>query len=187
MTATGPRSSSGFRRVDERTIHTGRVIEVVEGRFETPDGEVVEREIVRHPGAVGVVPVDGDEVILVRQYRAAADADLLEIPAGKRDIPGESASAAAGRELAEEIGYVAGSLVELAGFYNSVGFSDEYSRVFLATALSPATPDPQGPEEQYMTVERLSLDAVPAAISDGRIEDAKTIIGLLAALRHLQR
>ncbi|MEM7142029.1 MAG: NUDIX hydrolase [Actinomycetota bacterium] len=188
MTEPGPRSASGFRRIAERSIHTGFVIEVVEADFETPDGERIIRDVVRHPGAVSVVPVDGDEVILVRQYRAAAEVDLLEIPAGKRDVPGEPPAETALRELAEEVGFTTSTpLVPLSEFYNSVGFSDEYSYVFLATDLEPVPLDRQGPEEQHMTIERWPLDDVAAAIADGRICDAKTVVGLLAALRHLGR
>jgi ADP-ribose pyrophosphatase len=187
VTDPGPRSASGFRRLRERSIHRGHAIDVVVVEVETPDGDVVERDVVRHPGAVSVVPVDGDEVVLVRQYRAPAEKELLEIPAGKRDVAGEPPEVTAVRELEEEVGLTTSALVPLATFYNSVGFSDEYSHVFLATALSPVPASPHGPEERHMTVERWSLDEVPAAIADGRIEDAKTVIGLLAALRHLGR
>lgn len=183
----GPRSPVGFRSLSERVVHEGAVITVVSGEFETPDGQIIQRDIVRHPGAVSVVPVVGDEVILVRQYRAAADREMLELPAGKRDIPGEPPEMTAKRELIEEIGCSAGSLVRLATFYNSVGFSDEYSYVFLATDLKEASINRQGPEEEHMTIERLSLDSVVAAITDRRIEDAKTVIGLLMALRYLGR
>lgn len=188
MTGPGARSGSGFRQVRERTIHTGAIISLVEGEFETPDGATMHREIVRHPGAVSVVPVDGDDVILVRQYRASVDKDLLEIPAGKRDVAGEAPEHTAVREMGEEIGFTtAAPLVRLATFYNSVGFSDEHSHVFLATDLEPVPIDRQGPEESHMTIERWSLDDLPIAIADGRIEDAKTVIGLLSALRHLGR
>ena len=187
MTDLGPRSPSGFRSLGERIIHEGIVFKVVSGEFETPDGQVVQRDIVRHMGAVSVVPVVGDEVILVRQYRAAADKEMLELPAGKRDIVGEPPETTAKRELIEEIGYSTRSLVQLATFYNSVGFSDEYSYVFLATELEKASINRQGPEEQHMTIERLALDEVAAAIASGQIEDAKTVIGLMMALRYLGR
>jgi ADP-ribose pyrophosphatase len=134
-----------------------------------------------------VVPVDGDEVILVRQFRAALGTDLLEIPAGKRDVPGEPPEVTAARELEEEIGMLAGSLVPLAEFYNSAGFSDEYSYVYLATDLRAGVQSLQGEEEQHMTVERHRLEDVPAMIERGELADAKTIIGLLLALRHLGR
>ena len=187
MTDPGPRSPSGFRSLGERVIHEGAVFSVVVGEFETPDGQVVQRDIVRHPGAVCVVPVVGDDVILVRQYRAAADREMLELPAGKRDVPGEAPETTAERELIEEIGYSARSLVQLATFYNSVGFSDEYSYVFLATGLTEARTDRQGPEEEHMTIERRPLSSIPGAIASQEIEDAKTVIGLMVALRHLGR
>lgn len=168
-------------------IYEGVIFKVVSGEFETPDGQVIQRDIVRHPGAVTVVPVVGDEVILVRQYRAAVDRELLELPAGKRDVPGEPPETTAKRELIEEVGYSASSLVLLATSYNSAGFSDEYSYVFLATDLEKASTNRQGPEEQHMTIERLALDDVVGAIAEQRIEDATTQIGLLLALRYLGR
>ncbi|MEZ5244658.1 MAG: NUDIX hydrolase [Acidimicrobiales bacterium] len=188
MTEPGPRSASGFRRITERRIHQGWSIDVVVADFETPDGEIVSRDVVRHPGAVAVVPLDGDDIVLVRQYRAAIEQDLLEIPAGKRDVADEPPETGALRELAEEVGFTTSTpLVPLVEFYNSVGFSDEYSYVYLATDLEPVPLDRQGPEEQHMTIERWPVDSIAAAIADGDITDGKTVIGLLAALRHLGR
>ena len=116
----------GFRKLDERVVWEGSLISVAQGRYETPDGEEFERDVVHHPGAVSVVPVvdQGSAVLLVRQYRAAVDAELLEIPAGLRDVEGEAPEATAGRELEEEVGMRAGRLEKLAEFYNSAGFSD---------------------------------------------------------------
>ncbi len=83
--------AGGFRRVDERVLHRGYVITLAEGTFAAPDGTEFTREVVHHPGAVSVVPLHDDgTVTLVRQYRAAIDDDLLEIPAGKRDVEGEA-------------------------------------------------------------------------------------------------
>ncbi len=176
-----------FEKIGERVVHEGAVVTFTVGTFRSPDGVVLERDVVKHPGAVSVVPVDGDEVILVRQYRAALGRDLLEIPAGKRDVPGEPPEATAVRELEEEIGMRAATLVPLAEFYNSAGFSDEYSYVYLATDLEAGEQSLQGVEEQHMTVERHRLDDVPAMIASHELVDAKTIIGLLLALRHLGR
>lgn len=188
MTEPGPRSASGFRRTGRREVYEGWLIRVEAVEFETPDGDTFTRDIVRHPGAVSVVPVDGDEVVLIRQFRAPAEEDLLEIPAGKRDVAGEPPEETALRELAEEVGLTTATpLVLLSEFYNSVGFSDEYSYVYLATDLEPAPLDRQGPEEHHMTTERWPLDDIAGAVADGRIKDAKTVIGLLAALRHLGR
>jgi 8-oxo-dGTP pyrophosphatase MutT (NUDIX family) len=174
---------TGFRQLDERTVYDGVVIRVAVGTFETPTGSVVERDIVRHPGAVGVVPIDGDDVILVRQYRAAADRELLEIPAGKRDVPGEDPELTAIRELAEEIGKHPGKIELVAQFYNSVGFSDEYSYVYLGTDLRDVPSSAHGEEEQHMTIERVPLASVAAMIAAGEILDAKTIVGLTLALQ----
>ncbi len=188
MTKVGSRGGPPrFRLVAENEIYRGRVITLVTGEFLTPEGETVTREIVHHPGAVAIVALDGDEVVLVRQYRAAAGREILEIPAGKRDIEGESPATTAIRELEEEVGFTTDRLVELCCFYNSVGFSDEYSYVYLATDLRPVPTNPQGPEEHHMSIERLRLDEAWGAVSDGRIEDAKTVVGLLAALRFLGR
>ena len=176
-----------FEKIGERVVHEGAVVTFTVGTFRSPDGVVLERDVVKHPGAVSVVPVDGDEVILVRQYRAALGRDLLEIPAGKRDVPGEPPEATAVRELEEEIGMRAATLVPLAEFYNSAGFSDEYSYVYLATDLVAGEQSLQGVEEQHMTVERHRLADVPAMIAAHELVDAKTIIGLLLALRHLGR
>ena len=176
---------SPFQKRGEREIWEGTVVSVAEGTFVAPDGSEFQRDIVHHPGAVSVVPVDGDEVVLVRQYRAAVDLEVLEIPAGKRDVAGEDPEVTANRELAEEVGLHAGRLEKLCEFYNSLGFSDELSHVFLGTDLTEVPKDLQGEEEQHMTVERIRLDDVPALIADRRLVDAKTVIGLLLARERL--
>ena len=179
--------AAAFVKGPERVIYEGHVIQVAVGTFTAPNGEVVERDLIHHPGAVAVVPLDGDDVILVRQYRAALGLHLLEIPAGKRDVADEPPRACARRELAEEIGMQASSLVEVASFFNSAGFCDELSHVFVATSLSPVARQAHGLEEEYMTVERHRLDDVPAMIASGELRDAKSIIGLLLALRQRGR
>jgi ADP-ribose pyrophosphatase len=159
------------------------LISVGVGTFEAPDGDTFERDLVHHPGAVSIVPVvdDGREVLMVRQYRAAIDAELLEIPAGKRDVPDEPPEATAHRELEEEVGMRAGRLEKLAEFYNSPGFCDEHSFVFLALDLEQSEISAHSPEEQHMTVERVPLDAVPRLVAAGELVDAKSIIGLCLA------
>ncbi len=169
-----------FRRQGETLHYQGPLIQVATGTFEAPDGATFERDVVHHPGAVSAVPLlEGDEaVLLVRQYRAAVDRVLLEIPAGKRDVQGEPPERTALRELVEEVGMRAGRLDRLAEFYNSPGFCDEHSVVFLARDLEPCDLDLQGVEEQHMTVEEVLLDDVAQLIRSGVIVDAKTIIGL---------
>lgn len=188
MSPAGDAGSAPFRKIGEETRHQGHVISLGIGTFEGPDGEHFTRDIVHHPGAVSVVPLLEDQrVVLVRQYRAALDAWLLEIPAGKRDVPGEAPEITAGRELAEEVGYLAGSLELLAQFHNSAGFSDERSYVYLGTQLTATATDLQGVEEEHMTIELVALDDVPEMIQQAEITDAKTIIGLTLALRRLGR
>lgn len=179
---------TGFRLVEERPVAAGAVIALKVGTFESPDGTRFERDIVRHPGAVTVVPLsDDDHVLLVRQYRAAVDADMLEIPAGKRDVPGEATEVTAARELEEEVGRQAGRLELLGRFYNSPGFCDELSWSYLARDLQEVGNDLQGVEEQYLTVEEVALADIDGMIASGAIVDAKTIIGLTLALRRLGR
>ena len=176
--------TGGFRRLEESELYRGALVTVARGRFQAPDGSKFERDVVHHPGAVAVVPVvrpESGEVLLVRQYRAPLDRDLLEIPAGKRDVAAEPPADTARRELIEEVGYRAGRLELLAQFYNSPGFCDEHSFAYLALELSPTGKDAQGVEEQHMTVEHIELDDVPALIRRGAIIDAKTIIGLTLA------
>ncbi|MFP5319525.1 MAG: NUDIX hydrolase [Acidimicrobiia bacterium] len=180
--------SSPFRKLSERTVFEGSLVSVAVATFEGPDG-TFERDVVHHPGAVDVVPLldDGRTVVMVRQYRAAIDADVLEIPAGKRDVQEEPPEVTAHRELEEEIGMRAGRMELLARFLNSPGFCDEESWVFLARDLTATANSLQGVEEQHMTVEEISLDDVPRLIASGDLVDAKTIIGLLLAREALGR
>ncbi len=175
-----------FTKLGEATIHAGGIITLATGTFEAPDGERFERDIVHHPGAVSVVPlIDDGRVVLVRQFRAAVDDELLEIPAGKRDVADEPPDATAHRELVEEIGYRAGRLELLGRFYNSPGFADELSFTFLARDLEHVGASTVGPEEQHMTIETVHLDDVPDLIAAGELVDAKTIIGLLLTRERL--
>ena len=176
-----------FHRVREREIHHGPLLRYVVATFAGPDGEEFERELVEHPGAVSVVPIvdEGTAALLVRQFRAPLGASLLEIPAGKRDVAGEAPELTARRELEEEVGMRAGRLEKLAEFYNSPGFCDEHSFVFMGLDLEPCALDRQGVEEQHMTIEKVALDDVPGLIAGGALTDAKSIIGLMLARESL--
>ncbi len=168
-----------FRKLAETEVHRSSLITVTSARFAGPDGTEFERDIVHHPGAVVVVPLTAvGTVLMVRQFRAAVGAALLEIPAGKRDVAGEPTEVTAARELAEEVGRRAGRLDLLARFYNSPGFSDELSWLYLARDLTEVPENRQGAEERAMTVEEVALADVPALIQTGEIIDAKSIIGL---------
>jgi ADP-ribose pyrophosphatase len=177
---------AGFRKVEEQQLHQGHVISLATVTYQDPDGGTFEREVVHHPGAVSVVPVTEDGlVVMVRQFRVAIDDDALEIPAGKRDVPGEDPEVTAQRELGEEVGLHADHLELLARFHNSIGFSDELSHVYLGTGLTEVPLDLQGVEEQHMRIERVALDDVPGLIAAGELTDAKSIIGLTLARERL--
>ena len=178
--------SPPFRKVADRPLFEGHLISVTTAEFEGPGGARFHREIVHHPGAVVVVPVTAaGRAIMVRQFRAAAGGELLEIPAGKRDVADEPTEVTAARELAEEVGRRAGRLQLLARFYNSPGFCDELTFLYLATDLEEVPIDRQGVEEQHMTVEEIPLESVPDLIASGQLVDAKSIIGLTLAKQAL--
>jgi 8-oxo-dGTP pyrophosphatase MutT (NUDIX family) len=175
-----------FRRVSEETAYRGTLVTVARGQFEAPGGETFERDVIHHPGAVVVVPlVDDRTALLVRQYRAAIDREILEVPAGKRDVDGEPTEVTAARELEEEVGRRAGRLELLAEFYNSPGFCDEHSWLYLARDLTEVPDSRQGLEEQEMTLHEVPLAQVDSLIESGELVDAKTILGLSLAMRRL--
>ena len=171
--------SAGDRRfepVDERTVFDGTIFRVTRERFRYPDGDVVEREIVRHRGAVAMVAHDETDLYLVRQPReAVGDPDFLEIPAGRLDQEGESPLQAAKRELAEEIGKAAARWETVLSYVSSAGMSDEVVHIFHATGLSERAADAE--ENERIEMVRWPLDDLDGAIAATR--DAKTLIGLL--------
>lgn len=163
--------AGGFFRVEVDTIRL-------------PGGRTAVREIVRHSGATAVVPVRDGAVLLVRQNRHAVGDDLLEIPAGKLDVVGESPEDCAERELWEETGFRATSMEPVGVFYASPGFTDEAFHLFVATGLVADGPPPEHDDGEPIASEWLDLADAVAAVSDGRIRDAKTALGIaLVALR----
>lgn len=180
-----------FRHHGDRLVHQGYIWKVVVGDFESPDGELFTRDVVRSPGAVAAVPIrpgaDGrPSVVLVRQYRAPFDAVVVEVPAGMRDVADEPTELTAERELVEEVGLRPGRLEHLVDFYPSVGMTDAVLAVYLATDLEDVGRDTHGPEEAHMEVVEVALEEAVAMIERGEIHDAKTIIGILLAERRLR-
>lgn len=168
-----------FRPVGEETVYEGHIIRVAVGTFTGPDGDTFTRDVVHHPGAVAVVPLHDDgTVTLVRQYRAALDATLLEIPAGIRDVEGEPPEETARRELVEEAGLEATDVEHLVSFHTAPGMSDEVLDVYVATGLREVDASAQGVEEEAMTIERHPLADLEAMIADGRLTDAKSVIAV---------
>jgi ADP-ribose pyrophosphatase len=177
---------TGFRRVSEEELLRAWLFRVDRLHMVDPAGHAFERIVVRHPGAVTVVPVHDDGTVsLVRQYRAAVDAMVLEIPAGTRDRDGESAEATARRELAEEAGLEATTWETLIGIWNTPGVSDQQTTIFLATGLTAVESRPDGVEEAYMKVERIPLAEVDALVADGTLRDETTVLGLYLARQRL--
>ncbi len=174
-----------FRRVGDETIYSGRVFRVATRTLQAPDGSRFTRDIVLHLGAVAAVPLveraGGPAVVMVRQYRAALDGPVLEIPAGKRDVPDEAPDKTVARELAEEIGMNVGSLLKLGELLTSPGFSDERCIIFLARDLTPCPPERHGFEEQAMEVVEIPFAEAWALVTAGKILDAKTVVGLALA------
>lgn len=191
MTEAAPDAPDAeFRQTGERVIHGWHLWRLVAGSFVAPSGEAFERTFVRSPGAVGVVPlrVDGDGrpvVVLVRQYRAAFDALVLEVPAGMRDVDGEPADGTARREMVEEAGLTAGRLERLTTFLPSAGLTDSTLELFVAMDLGTADAEAHGPEEEFMEIVELPLAAALELVERGEITDAKTVIGLLLVDRLL--
>lgn len=180
MGERGGNQADAERVLGSERVFVGTLIAVRRDRVATPAGRETTREVVEHPGAVAVVPLLPDgRVVLVRQYRHAVGRALLEIPAGTLDRPGESAEAAAARELAEETGYRAGRLTPLASFYTAPGFCTELLTVFLATDLTPG--EQATMDDEAIAVELVPLDDAPALAARGELADAKTLVGLLTA------
>jgi ADP-ribose pyrophosphatase len=177
-----------FRRLNDSEVHHGYIWRVVVAEFEAPDGSRFRRDIVRSPGAVGVVPVivggDGQPaVVLVSQYRPPYERTLIEIPAGMRDVPGEPPEETGRRELVEEAGLQAGRMTHLIDMLPSPGLTDSVTAIFMATDCTPADRQLHGPEEQHSELLELPLSEALEMIEDGRIGDAKTVVGLLLADR----
>jgi 8-oxo-dGTP pyrophosphatase MutT (NUDIX family) len=169
--------SSRFERVGSETIFEGVFFTVRRDRFRHEDGETAVREIVLHPGAVGIVVLDEDRLWLVRQPREAAGVpDLLEIPAGKLDEEGESPLETAKRELAEEIGKQAERWEPLGSFYTSPGFTNEEIHLFLATGISDVDERPELEEDERIDVEARPLADLDAIL--GETKDSKTLVAL---------
>ena len=166
-----------FERLGAEIGWEGQVIRAGVEQFRYPDGNVVSREKVWHPGAVGIIALDHEHVWLTRQPREAAGApDSLEIPAGKLDVKDEPPLATAKRELAEEIGKRAAQWEHVMSFFTSPGFSDERVHLYLATELSDA-PEQEPIEDERIEIVPWPLAQLEQAIAD--CEDSKSLIALL--------
>lgn len=167
------------RLVSSERPFTGKLLKIRVDEVLLPNGKHSKREIVEHRGAVAIVAMVGGRVVLERQYRHAAGKVMLEIPAGGLE-EGETPDAAAVRELEEETGFVAGKMEKLAHFYVAVGYSTEIIWLYFATDLKKKRARQE--EDEFIETITLPFEEAMKMVSSNRIEDAKTIIGLLMAM-----
>ena len=170
------------RTVSSEHVFRGDLLSLRVDVVELDSGRRTTREVVEHPGAVAILAWDGERLAMVSQWRAAASGELLEIPAGTLE-PGEQPGATARRELAEECGLAAENWEEGPSFYTAPGFCTELLTLFLASDLVPS--EASAPEDEALTRSGLTLDEALAAIDDGRIRDAKSLVGILWLVRRL--
>jgi ADP-ribose pyrophosphatase len=167
--------------LSQKIVYKGKVIEVREDRVIDPGGKEYSRELVVHPGAVCIVArPTPEEVILIRQYRHATGKELLEIPAGTLHH-GEDPFDCAVRELEEETGYRASKLIERARFWTTPGFTNEFMYLFEASELVKTQINPD--EDEVIEVDIVPRIKALRMIDDGRVQDAKSILGLLRILK----
>lgn len=158
-------------------IFKGKIISLHVDQVTLPNGGTASREIVRHPGAVAVIPLLGDKMIVVEQYRKPLEKSQVEIPAGKLDA-GEEPLKAALRELEEETGYRSDNVRLVSSFYTSPGFADEIIHLYIAEDLIKGTANPD--EDEFLDCEAITLEQAQQYMREGRISDAKTIMAVYA-------
>lgn len=172
-------SGASFEVTATRLLGEGVFLRLEEVRLRGAGGRELVRDVVRHPGGVAVLPVDGDRVWMIRQHRVAMGRHMDEIPAGKLDQEGEDVAAAAHRELVEELGATAHHMEHLATMAPSPGYTDEVIQIYLAEGLEFEDRRPHGAEEHDATVHSVAIADALDSIGRGDISDAKTLVALL--------
>lgn len=171
-------------KISSVRLHTGKIIKLDRDTVRFPDGSVGEMDMVRHPGASAVVPFlsdprgDDPQILLIKQYRYAADGYLYEIPAGRLDA-GEDPKDCAARELKEETGCSAERIEHLTTMYTTPGFTDERIHLFLASGLTHGETAHEA--DEFLTLETMTLSQALELIRNGQITDGKTALGILFA------
>lgn len=164
--------------LNRKEIFKGKRVNLVIDELKMPNGKIVEWELVTHNGAAAIIPIDEEgNIILVRQYRNAADDYVLEIPAGGLE-PGEDPKVCASRELEEETGYKANQVDFVIKFYSSIGITNEIISIYVAKELVKTQQNLD--EDEYVTIEKYDFDTCIDMINNGLIVDNKTITALLA-------
>lgn len=170
--------------VDSEQVYAGKIVGLRVGEVRLDGGIKAFREVVEHPGGVGIVPVLGDSVVLVRQYRIAVGRDVLEIPAGKRECAGEPVEHRARCELEEETGYRAGRLEPAGSIFASVGYCSEEIFIFLAFDLEKVGQNLEYDEQIELV--KVPLADIPRRLAAGEIKDSKTVVGLHALMKRME-
>jgi ADP-ribose pyrophosphatase len=172
-----------FETIHSETVYRGRAFDVRQDQVRLPNGQAAQLDIVDHVGAVTLIPMDENGCIwFVRQYRHAAQKELLELPAGTME-PDEVPEVSAQREIREETGMAAQKLKKVGEFFLAPGYSTEYMHVFLATGL---TPDPlPGDADEFLSIERIPVKRAYQMAQNGEIQDAKSLVGLFFLSRVL--
>ena len=172
------------KTIEQSTVYEGIIVNVRRDKAELVNGSIVGREVVEHPGGVTIIPVDADETVwCVRQFRYPFGREMLEVPAGKLER-GEDPRDCAVRELSEETGFSADELIYLGPCCTSPGFSTEVLHIYLALELKHGDAHPD--EDEFLNVEKHSLETLTEMVMSGEIDDAKTIIAVLKARRFLE-
>ncbi len=167
-----------YKRLRRDLVHQGRIIDYYSDTIEINQGKTTTFDFINHKGASAMVPVDDQgKILMVRQYRNAVDSYSLEIPAGGLN-PGEDNETCAIRECEEETGYKAGEVHHLIDVYTTVAFSNEKICIYYTTGITPSKQNLD--EDEFVTIERYSLEELTRMILDGEIKDAKTVAALLA-------
>lgn len=169
-----------------KTLFEGRVIDLYLEEVELPNGKTSTREIVKHPGAVAIIPVNEEgKLLLVRQFRKPLEKVIYEIPAGKLE-KGEEPEACAYRELEEETGFKSNRLEKVVAFYTSPGFADERIHIYYTDELVQG--EGQLDEDEFLDLVEVTLEEARAMIEDGRIDDAKTVYAVqFLELKHFKK
>lgn len=167
-----------FKRLKRDLVHKGRIIDVYQDEMQTPSGDTVTYDIVEHKGAASMVAVDENgKILMVRQYRVAIQKESLELPAGGIN-PGEDTKTCAMRELEEETGYRPENAEHLLDVFTSVGFCNEKIYIYYTDSLVPSKQNLDA--DEYVNVERYTLEELVELIQKGKIEDSKSVAGILA-------
>jgi ADP-ribose pyrophosphatase len=171
------------KQLSSQSIYQGKVVRLFVDEVQLPNGKQSKKEVIRHGGAVAIVPIDSEgRLLLVKQYRYAAGRALLEVPAGTLEV-GEDPDWCAIRELQEETGYKPGQLTKLGGIFVAPGYTSEFIHLYMAQDLTEARLEAD--DDEFIEVHRLSLAEALAQITEGKIADAKSICAILLAREKL--